>query len=260
MTQAYSLKPQPFYKVAPVETRLEGGTPNPPVFWTLAIIRCPTERSPGARNPFAAPLAEAPDSPYNNPRHFMITPQIQPLHAATESLLTLNNDHSIELSPLTLAELGVLIRESFFSATINDCDALLISFDQSSRYQHVNFLWFRAFFEKALEQNTSLSTSGAPGALPARGRFASPGNANFVYVDRVVTSPAARGKGYARALYAELFQLAKSAGHTRIACEVNLDPPNPASDAFHASLNFREVGRAAIHNHSKTVRYLLCNL
>jgi predicted GNAT superfamily acetyltransferase len=190
---------------------------------------------------------------------FMTTPQIQPLHAATGSLLALNNDHSIELSPLTLAELGLLIRQSFFSATINDTDALLISFDQSSRYQHVNFLWFRAFFEKALEQNPSLSSSGAPREL-ARGLLANPLNANFVYVDRVVTSPAARGKGYARALYAELFQRAKSAGHTRIACEINLNPPNPASDAFHASLNFHEVGRAAIHNNSKTVRYLLRNL
>jgi predicted GNAT superfamily acetyltransferase len=204
--------------------------------------------------------AQAPDPAYNVPRNFMTTPQIRLLHAATDRLLTLNNDHSIELSPLTLAELELLIRQSFFSATINDSDALLICFDQSSRYEHVNFLWFRAFFEKALEQNASLSSSLAPRAELARGLFENPLHANFVYVDRVVTSPTARGKGYARALYAELFQRAKSAGHTRIACEVNLDPPNPASDAFHASLNFHEVGRAAIHNNSKTVRYLLRNL
>jgi predicted GNAT superfamily acetyltransferase len=190
----------------------------------------------------------------------MTTPQIQPLHFATNSLLALNNDHSIELSPLTLAELGLLIRQSFFSATINDSNALLIAFDQSSRYQHVNFLWFRAFFENALQQNTSQSSLGAPRAERGRGLFEKHPNANFVYVDRIVTSPAARGQGYARALYAELFQRAKSAGHTRIACEVNLDPPNPASDAFHASLNFHEVGRAAIHNNTKTVRYLLRNL
>jgi predicted GNAT superfamily acetyltransferase len=175
----------------------------------------------------------------------MSPPQIQPLHSATDSLLALNNDHAIELSPLTLAELDLLIRESFFSATINDSEALLIAFDQSSRYQHVNFLWFRAFFETALQQNPHAEKNA---------------NANFVYVDRVVTSPAARGKGYARALYAELFQRAKSAGHTRIGCEVNLGPPNPASDAFHASLYFSEVGRAAIHNNTKTVRYLLHNL
>src|SRR6266852_1661018 len=153
----------------------------------------------------------------------MTTPQIQPLHFATDLLLTLNNDHSIELSPLTLAELGLLIRQSFFSATINDSDALLIAFDQSSHYEHVNFLWFRAFFEKALQQNASLSSLGASRAELARGSFEQTANANFVYVDRVVTSPAARGKGHAR-------------------------------------LNFYEVGRAAIHNNTKTVRYLLRNL
>jgi hypothetical protein len=39
-------------------------------------------------------------------------------------------------------------------------------------------------------------------------------------------------------------------------CEVNSNPPNPASDALHASLGFREVGQATIHQGSKTVRYL----
>jgi len=35
-----------------------------------------------------------------------------------------------------------------------------------------------------------------------------------------------------------------------------VDPPNPASDAFHAAHGFSEVGRSAIHGGSKTVRYL----
>jgi hypothetical protein len=39
-------------------------------------------------------------------------------------------------------------------------------------------------------------------------------------------------------------------------CEVNSDPPNPPSDALHASLGFKEVGSAAIHGGAKTVRYL----
>jgi uncharacterized protein len=154
-------------------------------------------------------------------------PLIRQLHAATAPLLALNNEHAVELSRLTLSELDKIVRASFFSSTINHSDALLIAFDQSSHYEHVNFLWFRQRYEQ------------------------------FVYVDRVVTSLAARGKGYARALYLDLFDRAKACGHTRIVCEVNLDPPNPVSDAFHASLGFSEVGRAAIHDGAKTVRYLL---
>jgi uncharacterized protein len=172
-------------------------------------------------------------------------PLIRQIHSATEPLLALNNDHAIELSSLSLAELDQIIHASFFSATINDSDALIITFDQSSRYEHVNFLWFRSFLEKARQENAGNEKNST---------------ANFIYVDRVVTAPAARGQGYARALYTDLFQRAKSAGHTRVVCEVNLDPPNPVSDAFHASLHFTEVGRAAIYNGAKTVRYLLRNL
>jgi len=41
-----------------------------------------------------------------------------------------------------------------------------------------------------------------------------------------------------------------------VVCEVNRDPPNPASDAFHAAQGFTEMGQAAIRQGSKTVRYL----
>jgi predicted GNAT superfamily acetyltransferase len=170
------------------------------------------------------------------------SPQIQPVHSATEPLLTLNNNHSVELSPLTLSELDQIIRASFFSATINDSDALLISFDQSFPHEHENVTWLRAHFQNIRTQNSDLDKDGRD---------------KFAYVDRVVVSPAARGKGYARAHYTDLFARAKSAGHTRIVCEVNLDPPNPVSDSFHASLGFHEIGHAPIRGHAKTVRYLL---
>ena len=57
-------------------------------------------------------------------------------------------------------------------------------------------------------------------------------------------------------LYSDLFDKARSVAHNLVVCEVNSDPPNPASEAFHARMAFDEVGRASILQGSKTVRYL----
>jgi predicted GNAT superfamily acetyltransferase len=80
--------------------------------------------------------------------------------------------------------------------------------------------------------------------------------ARFVYIDRIVVAPAARGRGHARQLCGDLFERARRAGHDQVVCEVNVAPPNPSSDAFHAALGFHEVGGATIHDGRKIVRYL----
>lgn len=141
-------------------------------------------------------------------------------------LLTLNNAHAVELSWLDAARLEKLLAGAFFTSCIGDIDAFLLAFDQDADYDSPNFLWFRARYSR------------------------------FVYVDRIVVAPEARGRGHARRLYADLFDQAAHAGHDRIVCEVNSEPPNPASDAFHAALGFTEVGAAALPGGTKTVRYL----
>jgi uncharacterized protein len=150
-----------------------------------------------------------------------------PLSAA---LLSLNNAHAQELSWLDGARLMHLVGETFLALRIGNVDALLLAFDQDADYDSPNFLWFRERYPR------------------------------FVYVDRIVVAASARGRGLARLLYRELFTHAARAGHAQIVCEVNSEPPNPGSDAFHAALGFAEVGRASIHNGSKTVRYLLREL
>jgi predicted GNAT superfamily acetyltransferase len=141
------------------------------------------------------------------------------------ALVKLNNDHAVELSWADPARLAELIGSAFYAARIGHAEALLIAFDQEADYQSPNFLWFR---ER---------------------------HARFVYVDRVVTDPAARGRGLARTLYLDLFEHARAAGHERIVCEVNSDPPNPASEAFHRSFGFHAVGEALLGN-GKKVSYL----
>jgi predicted GNAT superfamily acetyltransferase len=77
----------------------------------------------------------------------------------------------------------------------------------------------------------------------------------FVYVDRVITAPAARGRGIARMLYASTEDVGRAMGAPWIACEIYADPPNPVSDAFHARLGFETMGHARLPN-GKTVRYV----
>jgi predicted GNAT superfamily acetyltransferase len=55
-------------------------------------------------------------------------------------------------------------------------------------------------------------------------------------------------------------QAARAAGYAHVCCEVNIDPPNPGSDAFHANMGFEEIGRAFLPERGKTVRYLMRTL
>ena len=119
-----------------------------------------------------------------------------------------------------------MFETAFMVAMVGDAEAMLIAFDQDAAYRSVNFLWFQCRLKR------------------------------FVYVDRVITSPAVRGRGHARRLYDGLFARALEAGHDRITCEINLLPPNPVSDRFHAALGFAEFGRAGSHDGTKRVRYL----
>ena len=144
---------------------------------------------------------------------------------ALPAILALNNAHARELSWLEPERLDHLVGQAFLVLGAGAADAFLMTFDQDAGYDSENFLWFRAR------------------------------DPRFVYVDRVVVADRARGRGLARRLYEALFDKARAAGHTLVTCEVNADPPNPASDAFHAALGFAEVGQAALKGGEKTVRY-----
>ncbi len=142
---------------------------------------------------------------------------------AMQETLALNNCHSAETSILDLAALEHMLANAYFSIT-DDAHGLLIAFDQDADYDSVNFHWFKSRFDR------------------------------FVYIDRIIVAAHTRGKGLARHYYTRLFDTAKSAGHSRVVCEINLDPPNPGSISFHANMGFIEIGTAALPN-GKTVSY-----
>jgi len=62
-----------------------------------------------------------------------------------------------------------------------------------------------------------------------------------LYVDRIAVGRSARGLGVGRVLYDEALRMAADLGEERVTAEVNEDPPNPESMAFHFKLGFRHL-------------------
>lgn len=76
---------------------------------------------------------------------------------------------------------------------------------------------------------------------------------NFLYIDRVMIDGTRRGGGLGRRLYADIERFARSNNASHIACEVNSQPPNPASMRFHEAVGFLPVGELANDDGSKSV-------
>jgi predicted GNAT superfamily acetyltransferase len=149
-----------------------------------------------------------------------------PSAAEEAAMLALNNKFAVETSFLSLASMQDLVALSFYARIAGDTEAFCIALDQDAQYDNLNFNWFLQRYRR------------------------------FVYIDRVVVAAQARGRGIARKMYSDLKMVAKDADHTILCCEVNVDPPNVASDRFHEGFGFEEVGQAFLAKHAKTVRYL----
>jgi predicted GNAT superfamily acetyltransferase len=150
---------------------------------------------------------------------------ISPL--TTEDLpgvLALNNAHAAEVNALTADALAELFARATHARVVDGGLGFLLAFSEQTPALGPNHAWFLARY-------------------PA-----------FLYIDRIVIAPAARGLGHARLLYDDLAAIA--AGRP-LCCEVNVVPPNPASLAFHARLGFVACGEAVDPRNGKRVRYLI---
>ena len=65
---------------------------------------------------------------------------------------------------------------------------------------------------------------------------------DFLYIDRIVLAPRVQGLGLGRRLYESAFDAARSRAASELFAEVNLEPPNPGSLAFHARMGFERIG------------------
>jgi predicted GNAT superfamily acetyltransferase len=152
------------------------------------------------------------------------------LRAATvqdfPALLALNEAFVRYLSPLSPPRLAQLHEESALHLVLErsgEVLAFLIALREGADYDSVNYRWF---------------------AQHCR---------SFLYIDRIVVGPAARGMGAGSKLYHRGFDHAAAAGVPWLTCEFDLEPPNPASEQFHRKFGFREVGRQRVAQGRKLV-------
>ncbi len=147
------------------------------------------------------------------------------------AVLKLNNEHIVETSALTMNQLSAMVGKASLALQIDHgASGFLLAFDHNAQYRSPNFAWFRRHYDA------------------------------FLYIDRVIVAAGARGRGYARSFYETLFKAAEDAGINLVACEVNLEPPNPASQALHTRMGFKHVGRATLDGDRKIVSYMIRHL
>jgi len=155
-----------------------------------------------------------------------MNPVLRPLVAADAGwFLELNNAAVPHVNALDVAALTALLDKAAWTVAV-EADGRpaggLIAFGPGASYGSPNYRWFDARHD------------------------------DFLYVDRVVVDAAVRGAGLGKALYGALRDHAT--GHTPLlACEVNEQPPNAASMAFHERFGFRTVGRQETEGGTKSV-------
>lgn len=141
-------------------------------------------------------------------------------------ILALNAGSVHFLSPLSFVRLEQLDAHAAYHKVVLDgprVAAFLLAFAPGVPYDSANYQWFARRY------------------------------ADFLYVDRIVVSPAARTHGLGSLLYRDLFATAASRGFVRVVCEFDIDPPNRASESFHRRFGFTEVGTRRVADGTKVV-------
>ena len=132
-------------------------------------------------------------------------PEIVALNNAAQPAVT-------ELTEESLTALFAMCDVSLVATNrLHEINAFLLSLGQGQPYESENYRWFEA-----------------------RG-------VRHQYIDRIVVGESAKGTGVGRAFYESVFERARERGANEVTAEVNLEPENPGSIAFHERLGFRQL-------------------
>ena len=154
--------------------------------------------------------------PEQGPGHDVRVTLLRPVEPADHAfVLDLNHSNVHLLAPLDEARLAQLVGWADRADVIEHEGrrvGFVITFAPGTAYDSPYYLWFTERFGAA-----------------------------FYYLDRIVVDPAVRRAGIGARVYDELE--ARAAAYGRMALEVNVEPPNEPSLAFHRGRGYVEVGQ-----------------
>jgi predicted GNAT superfamily acetyltransferase len=140
--------------------------------------------------------------------------EIRPLaDADVDAVLDLNAKSVEALSPLDASKLSAnrsMAAESLVVEVDGTVAAFAIAYGPDVDYESENYSWHRDRFD------------------------------DFFYLDRIVVGADYRRRGIATALYDAMEE--QAGPHGRMVCEVNSDPPNLESLAFHHGRGYVDIG------------------
>jgi predicted GNAT superfamily acetyltransferase len=142
-------------------------------------------------------------------------------------MLAMNNAAVPAVNPhdeASFAELVAMADRAWVADDGTAIGALLVAFGPGAEYQSMNYQWLSERYDQ------------------------------FAYVDRIVVAPTYRRLGLAGRLYDSLAAHALATDCPTMLCEVNVEPPNPASIAFHQASGWTAVEDLE-HEPGKVVRF-----
>jgi predicted GNAT superfamily acetyltransferase len=142
---------------------------------------------------------------------------IRPIGAADLGrILEINQANVPEVGSVDADRMAALLQMSPIALAV-ELDAAIVGFclvmPSNAPYDSVNYRWFTQRYD------------------------------DFMYLDRVAFHATAQGRGLGTRLYAAVDRRMVESGANHLALEVNVDPPNEPSLAFHARRGFSEVGQ-----------------
>ena len=150
--------------------------------------------------------------------------------ADLDEILVHNNTAVPAVNALTRADLENFVRVAHSFLVIDSPDGAIAGFmiglGPGTDYDSLNYAWFSARYD------------------------------SFVYVDRIVVAETGRGMGVGTRLYDEFGRRGRADDHAVMLAEVNIEPRNDVSLAFHEARGFVSVGEQDTEGGAKRVTLL----